>query len=204
MIITTALLFFLVALIYSSAGFGGGSSYLAILSQFPYSNVFIRFTGLSCNTIVTTAGTFNFYRKGWIVWKPLLLLLSSSIPFCIWSASWKLETNSYFITLGCCLLVAGLAMLFQYQSASDDVTKAIRNPWWLYLKSLVALFGKCRYRTIIRIYGYWWRCLFITTPPLDKMGNCKAHSSSLFCFHSYKFNCRTTCTMDKQYYSLAY
>jgi len=135
MIITTALLFFLVALIYSSAGFGGGSSYLAILSQFPYSNVFIRFTGLSCNTIVTTAGTFNFYRKGWIVWKPLLLLLSSSIPFCIWSASWKLETNSYFITLGCCLLVAGLAMLFQYQSASDDVTKAIRNPWWLYLVS---------------------------------------------------------------------
>jgi len=131
MIITTALLFFLVALIYSSAGFGGGSSYLSILSQFPYSSAFIRFTGLSCNTLVTTAGTFNFYKKGWIAWKPLLALLACSIPFCLWSSSWRLETNSYFITLGSCLLVAGLAMLFQHQSRAEE-NKVIRNPWWLY------------------------------------------------------------------------
>jgi len=124
MTITTAVLFFLVALIYSSAGFGGGSSYLAILSQFPYSNGFIRFTGLSCNTVVTSAGTINFYKKGWIVWSPLLLILLSSIPFCIWSASWKLETHSYFITLGFCLLLAGLVMLLQPKNAAQE-NKAI-------------------------------------------------------------------------------
>lgn len=132
MIASNALLFFLIALIYSSAGFGGGSSYLAILSQFPYSSNFVRFTGLSCNAVVTTVGTFNFYKKGWIVWKPLLALLACSIPFCIWSSSWRLETQSYFITLGFCLMVAGLAMLFQRQSNADE-NKTIRNPWWLYI-----------------------------------------------------------------------
>ncbi len=127
-----AVLFFFIALIYSSAGFGGGSSYLALLSQFPYSNVFIRFTGLSCNTIVTSVGTYNFFKKGWIASKPLLGLLLASVPLCLWSSSWKLTNQTYFITLGCCLLLAGVAMLFQKQSQVED-SKKISNPWWLYI-----------------------------------------------------------------------
>jgi uncharacterized membrane protein YfcA len=124
--------FFLIALIYSSAGFGGGSSYLALLSQLPYSNVFIRLTGLSCNTLVTAVGSYNFYRKGWIAAKPLIGLLAASVPFCIWSASWKLDNQAYFITLGLCLLGAGVLMIFQPAQNTAEA-KAIRNPWWLYI-----------------------------------------------------------------------
>lgn len=126
-----ALIFFLIALVYSSAGFGGGSSYLALLSQLPYSNTFIRFTGLSCNTLVTSVGTFNFYRKGWIAIKPVLGLLLASVPFCIWSASWKLTNRGYFITLGFCLLIAGVAMFLQKKNTLVS-SKRIRNPWWIY------------------------------------------------------------------------
>ncbi|HEY8403333.1 MAG TPA: sulfite exporter TauE/SafE family protein [Flavobacteriales bacterium] len=124
--------FFLVALIYSSAGFGGGSSYLALLSQLPYGQSFIRLTGLSCNTIVTAVGTYNFYRKGWVMMRPLLGLLMASVPFCIWSASWRLESHVYFITLGSCLLVAGILMMLQ-SAPSESANKPIKNPWWLYI-----------------------------------------------------------------------
>jgi uncharacterized membrane protein YfcA len=126
------ILFFLIALIYSSAGFGGGSSYLALLSQLPYSHAFIRVTGLSCNTLVTAVGSYNFYRKGWIAFKPLIGLLAASVPFCIWSASWKLDNQSYFITLGFCLLAAGILMIFQTAQSTAEA-KYIRNPWWLYI-----------------------------------------------------------------------
>lgn len=131
-ITTYSILFFFIALIYSSAGFGGGSSYLALLSQMPYSNIFIRFTGLSCNTVVTSVGTYNFYRNGWIAAKPVIGLLAASVPFCIWSASWRLTDRSYFITLGVCLLVAGFAIFIQKPKQTTE-NKPIQNPWWLYL-----------------------------------------------------------------------
>ena len=105
--------------------------YLAILSQFSYSDAFVRFTGLSCNAVVTTTGTINFYLKKWIVWRPLVALLACSVPLCIWASTWKITSKTYFITLGACLLVAGLAMLFQRKSTADD-NMQIRNPVWLY------------------------------------------------------------------------
>ena len=131
-IVSYSLLFFLVALIYSSAGFGGGSSYLALLAQWPYPTAFIRFTGLSCNTLVTAVGSYNFFRKGWLVWKPVLGLLIASVPFCLWSASWKLTNQAYFVTLGICLLLASIAMVIRKQSNVTDL-QTPSNPWWLYL-----------------------------------------------------------------------
>ncbi len=51
--------FFFIALIYSSVGFGGGSSYLALMAQ-PFFSLMpdtIRPTALLCNVVVVTGGT---------------------------------------------------------------------------------------------------------------------------------------------------
>ena len=47
-------LFFLVAVLYSSVGFGGGSSYLAVLALTGIAYTQIRSTALLCNIIVVS------------------------------------------------------------------------------------------------------------------------------------------------------
>ena len=47
-----ACLFFLVALVYSSVGFGGGSSYLALLHWQGVAPQVLPVIGLSCNLVV--------------------------------------------------------------------------------------------------------------------------------------------------------
>jgi len=134
--IINAILFFLIALIYSSAGFGGGSMYLAVLGQVSDSVPFVRFTGLSCNAVVTTTGAIHFHIKKWIVWKPLLLLLLCSVPFCVWSSTWRVTSKTYFITLGICLLIAGIFMLIKKRNIENNKVPS-RNSWWLLPASMV-------------------------------------------------------------------
>lgn len=65
--------FFIIALVYSSVGFGGGSFYLAILGQsflglLPET---IKPIALLCNIIVVTGGTIIFYRQGDLKWNEI-------------------------------------------------------------------------------------------------------------------------------------
>ena len=61
--------FFLIALFYSMAGFGGGSSYLAVLALagLPYQS--IPSASLACNLIVTTGRCWHFCRAGYFKFK---------------------------------------------------------------------------------------------------------------------------------------
>lgn len=56
-------IFFLIALFYSSVGFGGGSSYLAILSLVLPDFYEIRSTALILNICVVSIGTFFVHQK---------------------------------------------------------------------------------------------------------------------------------------------
>ena len=77
------LLFFVISLIYSSAGFGGGSMYLAILSGAVFTLVIpqgeIKTLALLCNAAVATYSSIQFIRTKFIDWKPNILLLAFSI-----------------------------------------------------------------------------------------------------------------------------
>ena len=104
--------FFVIAIIYSSVGFGGGSSYLALLAQpmFALLPDTIRPTALLCNIIVVTSGTIIFYREGKINWKDVWPFLVSSIPFAYLGGLWRLENQTFFIVLGCTLVLAAIAL----------------------------------------------------------------------------------------------
>ncbi len=122
--------FFLVALVYSSAGFGGGSLYLAILSQYNLLPQSVKFIALLCNSWVTAVGTINYQLRHHIPWKPLLMLLVCSLPACIWASTFHLDTRFYFVLLAFALIVAALFMLRKSQSTTKDI--AIKNRWWMY------------------------------------------------------------------------
>lgn len=109
------LLFFIISLIYSSAGFGGGSMYLAILSGAIFSYTLpqgeIKTLALFCNAAVATYSSIQFIRNRFIDWKPNLLLLLFSIPFVLLATQIKLEEKVFLLFLSIGLLLSALFML---------------------------------------------------------------------------------------------
>ncbi len=109
------LLFFIISLIYSSAGFGGGSMYLAILSGAVFTLALpqgeIKTLALLCNAAVATYSSIQFIRNKFIDWKPNLLLLAFSIPFVLLATQIKLEEKVFLFFLSIGLLLSAFFML---------------------------------------------------------------------------------------------
>lgn len=105
--------FFLVALIYSSVGFGGGSSYLAILAVMQVEFELIRPTALLCNIIVVTGGCYLFYKEGKYGLKKIWPFLVVSIPMAYLGGSFPIRERPFFIILGVTLLVAAVLLWLQ-------------------------------------------------------------------------------------------
>ena len=74
-------LFLFVALLYSSVGLGGGSTYTALLTIAGVSYLVIPTISLSLNLVVTFIGMINFYRGGHVKPKLIFPFLITSMPF---------------------------------------------------------------------------------------------------------------------------
>ena len=106
--------FFLIAMIYSSVGFGGGSSYLALLGVMGIHFEIIRPAALLCNIIVVTGGTYIFWRSGAIDLKKSWPFLCASVPFAFAGGSFQIEdARFFFVLLGLALLVASVLLWIQ-------------------------------------------------------------------------------------------
>ncbi len=107
--------FFIIALVYSSVGFGGGSSYLALLALGIFSLAFpvIRSTALFCNIIVVTGGAIIFYKEGMLLFKDVWPYLISSIPAAYIGGFWPIKEQTFFILLGITLVLVPFLLWFQ-------------------------------------------------------------------------------------------
>ncbi len=105
--------FFFIALVYSSVGFGGGSSYLALLAVMGVHFETIRPTALLCNVIVVTGGVYIFYKDGKLDLKKFWPFVVLSIPMAFMGGFWKLSQSSFFIILGFSLVVAAILLWIQ-------------------------------------------------------------------------------------------
>ncbi|MDG1277875.1 MAG: sulfite exporter TauE/SafE family protein [Algoriphagus sp.] len=113
-------IFFIVALFYSSVGFGGGSSYLAIMSLFLTDFYEIRSTALVLNICVVTIGTLIFVRNKIFDFKLFWPFLVSSIPLAYFGAQLKLSQELFFMILGASLILSGITMMLRYIQAKLD------------------------------------------------------------------------------------
>ena len=104
------LLFFVVAVLYSSVGFGGGSSYLAVLALTGLSFIQFRAIALLCNIVVVSGGTYIFAKNGHYNWKKVLPLALTSIPMAFIGGYLKISQTLFFILLGFTLIVAAFLM----------------------------------------------------------------------------------------------
>ncbi len=110
-IIVIAFLFFIVAILYGSAGFGGGSSYLAILALFELEYLDLRMIALCCNIVVVTGTLWLFWKNGYFDRKKMWPLVILSIPFAYLGGFVQLSESSFFILLGIILMIGSFLML---------------------------------------------------------------------------------------------
>src|SRR5262245_22874673 len=100
--------FFLIALVYSSVGFGGGSSYLALLPVACVALDVFQPAVLMCNIIVVTGGAIIFYRAGELDLKRSWPFLAASVPLAFVGGLWRINDHSFFILLGASLVLASV------------------------------------------------------------------------------------------------
>ena len=112
-ILIISLLFFLISFLYSTVGFGGGSSYLAILSLFITDFNTIRTHALLCNIAVVTIGCIIAYKKGYLSFKKAIPYTIFSVPAALLGATFKLSQKTFFILLGSALALSAIALFFQ-------------------------------------------------------------------------------------------
>ncbi len=124
--IILSILFFVTALLYSSVGFGGGSTYLALLLIWglPYS--IFPLIALSCNIIVVSGNCFNYIRAGNLNFKLLLPFFIGSIPLAFIGGSLPIDKKIFEILLFIVLTIAGLLLLLKFKSY-DDPKKVYRK-----------------------------------------------------------------------------
>ena len=118
--IILSILFFVTAIFYSSVGFGGGSTYLALLLIWgiPYS--IFPVIALTCNIIVVFGNCFNYIRAGNLNIKLLLPYLIGSIPLAFFGGSLQIDKELFEILLFLVLMLAGTLLLINFKSFDDN------------------------------------------------------------------------------------
>ena len=124
--IILSILFFVTAVLYSSVGFGGGSTYLALLLIWGVPYFIFPLIALSCNIIVVSGNCFNYIRAGNLNLKLLIPYLIGSIPLAFIGGSLPIEKRLFEILLFLVLAIAGILLLLNFRSY-DDKEESYRN-----------------------------------------------------------------------------
>jgi len=130
-------LFFVTALIYSSVGFGGASTYLALLLLWGVPYHIFPIVALGCNIIVVSGNSFNYIRAGNLNLKLLFPYLLGSVPFAFFGGSIQIEKELFEIILFFVLAIAGGLLLFNFKSYDDNSTSYKILP--IYISILIGL-----------------------------------------------------------------
>jgi len=119
-----ALCFVVISFTYASVGFGGGSSYLAILALAGLPFQEIRLTALLCNIIVVSGGVWIFHQNKQLNWRKILPLVAMSIPAAFLGATMRIGQETFFTLLGLSLLLAAALLWFQPQRPDEAAIAA--------------------------------------------------------------------------------
>ena len=114
------ILFFITAILYSSVGFGGGSTYLALLLIWDIPYYIFPIIALLCNIIVVSGNSFNYIRAGNHNFKLLLPFLIGSVPLAFFGGTLKIDKDNFEILLFFVLSIAGILLLINNKSYESN------------------------------------------------------------------------------------
>ena len=111
---------FLVAVLYSSVGHGGGSGYLAVMAFFSIAPQITKPTALALNIFVAGIAFIQFYRRGHFSWKVFSPFVITSIPFAFIGGAIDLPIAYYKLLLGLALLFAAFRLAWKFKDKNES------------------------------------------------------------------------------------
>ena len=126
--IILSILFFVTAILYASVGFGGGSTYLALLFIWGIPYYIFPVIALSCNIIVVSGNCFNYIRAGNLNLKLLIPYLLGSVPMAFIGGTLPVDKEIFEILLFFVLSIAGILLLINFRSYDDKENNGKKIP----------------------------------------------------------------------------
>jgi len=139
--IILSILFFITAILYSSVGFGGGSTYLALLLIWGMPYYIFPLIALLCNIIVVSGNSYNYIRAGNHNFKLLIPFLIGSIPLAFLGGTLSINKEIFEILLFLVLSAAGILLFINnksYEKANFTVQK-INSIFSFFIGSVLGL-----------------------------------------------------------------
>jgi uncharacterized protein len=112
--------FALTAVLYASVGFGGGSTYTALLTLAGTHFKVLPAISLICNIIVVTGGSYRFVQAREVDWKRVIPLVAVSAPLAWMGGLTPIGEPAFRLVLALSLLAAGVLLLFQRERTDSN------------------------------------------------------------------------------------
>ncbi len=109
--IILSIFFLITSILYSSVGFGGGSTYLALMLIWEIPFYIIPILALCCNIIVVSGNSINYIKSGNFSLNLLLPYVVGSVPLAFFGASLSISKELFEILLFVILTIAGILLL---------------------------------------------------------------------------------------------
>jgi uncharacterized membrane protein YfcA len=103
---------FLGAVLYTSVGHAGASSYLALMALFGLPPAVMRPTALVLNILVASLTSFRYARAGLFRWRVLWPFLLGAAPFAVFGGSLQVPGEIYRPLVGAVLWISAARLLW--------------------------------------------------------------------------------------------
>lgn len=139
--------FALTALLYAAVGFGGGSTYSALLALAGFDYRLLPIVALCCNIVVVGGSSVRFARAGITPWRGALMLTAIAAPAAFLGGLTPIAETAFLTLLGASLVLTGLTLLVPQTSKTEETP--LRAARWMplcaapigYLAGLVGIGG---------------------------------------------------------------
>jgi uncharacterized membrane protein YfcA len=117
-----ALAFLVTALLYASVGFGGGSTYSALLALSGLDYRLLPLVSLACNIVVVTGSSIRFARAGLTPWRKAAVIVALGAPLSFLGGLTPIKEATFLALLGGSLVLTALTMLIPVREAGEGAS----------------------------------------------------------------------------------
>lgn len=118
--------FLATAVLYASVGYGGGSTYSALLALAGVNYRLLPAIALACNIVVVTGSTIRFARAGITPWRGAAVLTGVAAPAAFLGGLTPIGEGAFLTLLGASLVVTALSMLVPVGESDGPSTRLAR------------------------------------------------------------------------------
>lgn len=141
--------FALTALLYAAVGFGGGSTYSALLALAGFDYRILPVLALACNIVVVVGSSVRFARARVTPWRGAAVLTAIAAPAAFLGGLTPIQESAFLTLLGSSLVLTGCALLLPQSNDGGRTQRTARVARWLpfaaapigYLAGLVGIGG---------------------------------------------------------------